>query len=668
MDGEPDPRVAGRGVMARRLVFVDAAASAPSPANGTAVVVLDPTWTPAPGDRPDLLSARQVQGRVIERIDLFDRALEQVDAWAAASGIADTLTVEGTTYWFRLRETMWRWVHEHLLWRHTIAELERGCSVDQVVVLASEPALADVVRARWPEARIGDLPSDIAPGAPPAADLRAASSPLDRVARLLGRRGTASPPSAPAPASAPSGMASAEERDRREAILADRVARLAADGRPRVIVLTNPGTHQRIGAGGGVRRDPLFGAVIPDLEARGHRVVLLATGIDQRRDEDWALAADDDRMLPQFLLRTRWAQPEDDERMVQALTAVEAAIDGVGSSRLELDGLDLTEAFLGALGSATVQIVRTDVQMLARIERLIGELRPVAILLAQEGIRTPWLAAGHAADVPVVAVQHGILYAGHAGYPNVRHPALRLPTRTSVCGAFERDVLLDLAYREDEVVVTGSPRLDQDTATAVVHRDAERADVRQELGVADGDRLLVVSTVNLRFVQRSHFVHMLEALLSPPPRGVHVVFKLHPGERDEGPYRALLEGLARAARVAPPPITVVKDIDLYRLLRAADAHLGLLSTVLTEAVVTGTPNLIALTDGHTDLLGYVEAGVAHPVRAAGELAAAMEHLAPPDPEARQAFLDRHFLAGDASARVVDVVEAVVGTVRAEVAG
>jgi hypothetical protein len=668
MDDEPDPRAARRIVTRRRLVFVDETASAPPPVNGTAVVVLDPTWTPAPGDRPDLLSARQVQGRVIERIDLFDGALGQLDAWAAASGIADTLAVEGTTYWFRLRETMWRWVHEHLLWRHTIGELERAGSVDEVVVLAIDPALADVVRARWPDARIEDPSSDAASAAPPTADRGTGTSPLGRVGRLLGRGRPSAPPSAAAPASRLSGMASAEERDRREAILAERAARLAADGRPRVIVLTNPGTHQRIGAGGGTRRDPLFGSVIPDLEARGHRVVLLATGIDQRHDEDWALVADDDRMLPQFLLRTRWAQPEDDERTAHALAAVEAAIDGTASSRLELDGLDLTDAFLGGLRSSAVQVIRTDVQMLARIERLIGELRPVAILLAQEGIRTPWLVAGHAADVPVIAVQHGILYAGHAGYPNVRHPALRLPTRTSVYGAFEREVLLDLAYRNDEVVVTGSPRLDLDTAMSVMDRDAERAEVRRELGVADGDRLLVVSTVNLRFVQRSHFAHMLEVLLSPPPPGVHVVFKLHPGERDEGPYRALLEGLARAASVAPPPITVVKDIDLYRLLRAADAHLGLLSTVLTEAVVTGTPNLIALTDGHTDLLGYVEAGVAHPVRTRDEVAAALEHLQPPDPAARQAFLDRHFLAGDASARVIDVVEAVIGTTPAAVAG
>jgi hypothetical protein len=299
--------------------------------------------------------------------------------------------------------------------------------------------------------------------------------------------------------------------------------------------------------------------------------------------------------------------------------------------------------------------------MLARIERLVRELRPDAIVLAQEGIRLPWLAAGHGADVPVVAVQHGILYAGHAGYPNIRHPALRLPTRTCVYGPFERDVLLGLAYEPDEVVVSGSPRLDLDAAAAAQDRTAEREAVRGELGVAESDLLLMVSTVNLPFIRTSHLAHMVEALFTPPPAGVHIVFKQHPGEHDEGPYRRLLESIARAAGVPAPDISVVQDIDLYRLLRASDAHLGLFSTVLTETVLTDTPDLVAATDAHADLLGYVEAGVAVPVSSARELQAALERPALPDPQHRRAFLDRHFRDGDATARIVDTVAALIAT-------
>ena len=99
-------------------------------------------------------------------------------------------------------------------------------------------------------------------------------------------------------------------------------------------------------------------------------------------------------------------------------------------------------------------------------------------------------------------------------------------------------------------------------------------------------------------------------------------------------------------------MSVVKRVDLYRLLAAADAHLGLYSTVLTEAVVTGTRNLLAATQAASDLLGYVDAGVAIPVRSPADVAAA---LATPqtdaDAAARRAFLEDHFRPGRAAERI-----------------
>jgi hypothetical protein len=633
-------------VTVRGLVFVPTAEEAPPPRQGAAIVVLNTTWTPTHGDRPDLISARQALGRVVERVDLFDRSLQLVDRWAEMTAIADTLTVEGTTYWYRLREPMWRWVHERMLWRLVIADLERQGPIAEVELRADEPALADIVRTRWPDAAIQsadaqpiDRPSHAGAPRPPF------------VARVARRLRALVVPRRPAPGAGDV----LTERERREAILASRVEALAASSRPRVIVLTNPGTHQRIGAPGGRRQDPLFGVVIPRLAERGYQPVLLATGLDQRRDEQWALIEEDEQALPQYLLATRWSQGVDDDRAARAVESVDSAIRDTPPTPMDLDGLDVSAPFRDALRSAATALVRTDVRMLARVERLIAELRPSAILLAQEGIRTPWLIAGRRGGIPVVAVQHGVLYAGHAGYPPHRHPSLCLPSRTCVYGDFERDVLLELAYEPREVVVTGSPRLDLDALATADATDDERAAVRRELDVAEGDRLLVVSAVNLRFLQRSHFAHMLEAVLGEPLPAVHVVVKQHPGERDDGPYRDLIEGLARAGGYVAPPITVVKDIDLYRLLRAADAHLGLLSTVLTEAVVTGTPNLLAVTDAHADLLGYVAAGVAQPVRTTADLLAALTDPRPPTAAARKAFLARHFRRGDATGRIVEAV-------------
>ena len=45
------------------------------------MLVLDPTWTPAIGDPPEAVAARHLPSSLVERLDLFDRALERVDAW-----------------------------------------------------------------------------------------------------------------------------------------------------------------------------------------------------------------------------------------------------------------------------------------------------------------------------------------------------------------------------------------------------------------------------------------------------------------------------------------------------------------------------------------------------------------------------------------------------------
>jgi hypothetical protein len=102
-------------------------------------------------------------------------------------------------------------------------------------------------------------------------------------------------------------------------------------------------------------------------------------------------------------------------------------------------------------------------------------------------------------------------------------------------------------------------------------------------------------------------------------------------------------------------VTLVQSIDLYQLLAAADAHIGIYSTVLTEAVMTATPNLMFAALATADLLGYVAAGVAIPVRSGGDVLAALEAAvtAPVDDATRQAFLDLHFEPGSASQRIAD---------------
>ena len=637
-------------------MFLASAEHPPLPEPGTAFVVLDTAWTPGPGERPDVLSVRPYLDLAIEQHDLFEDALERLDAWATKARLADRLLVDGVTYWFRVRETMWRWLHERMLWWYAVDGMLDGGPPPAMVVPPAEEALADVlgwshgdIATRAPEGEAEPVPR-----APEAASGGTGAS-RSVVQRLLGRAGLR--PSA--------GSARTAEVRRRESILGDRVSRLAQLPGPRVLVLTTPATHTRIGTGGASeRRDPYFGAVIPRLIAAGMEPVLFGLGFTTGSDDDWATMDGDARLLPQSLLRTRWSDPADDAHASRVLASCDAALDDSRTVALRVGDVDIAPAIVEALRSVLARTITTDARQVPRLRRLLDELKPDAILLAQEGIRIPWLVAARSAAVPVFAVQHGILYPTHPGYPITRHAASVLPSCTFVYGDFSRRVLLGGAYLPVEVEVSGSPRLDLDTEAGaddpVTDRADERESVRRELGIAGSDRLLVVSTVNLEFVRRSHLVHMIERTIGGPLPGVHVVFKQHPGEQDEGPYRELVAGLARAGGYGAPPVSVVRDIDLYRLLRAADAHLGLHSTVLTDAVAAGTPNLIAIVEGHADLIGYVAAGVARPVRDVAEVLAALADPPHADPAARRAFLDDHFRPGNASERIVAAIEGRIG--------
>ena len=107
-------------------------------------------------------------------------------------------------------------------------------------------------------------------------------------------------------------------------------------------MLTLPGSPQRIGGGaGGVRRDPNLGSVIPKLHEAGFEPIVIGIGMSRKFDADWAAVEDDDRLLPGYVLPSRWGRPEDDQRAAAATSSILAALAAMPPVALELDGLDI---------------------------------------------------------------------------------------------------------------------------------------------------------------------------------------------------------------------------------------------------------------------------------------------------------------------------------------
>ncbi|HEY3522076.1 MAG TPA: hypothetical protein VGK63_00095 [Candidatus Limnocylindrales bacterium] len=669
--------------MSRRLVLVERLEHVPPAAADTDVLVLDASWTPLPTDRQDLIPLRPSLAGVLDRINLFDGSLDVLDRWAAASGAADVYRIGDITWWFRVRLTA-RWpIHEVMLWDAVLREVAPDARYQVFEVPAARPWLAAAVRlhasgdtssatvverppvADQPgsaaPARIPTLPDaagaspQAAVGEPGATERRARRRPplARRIVRDLLRRvrGGPSPEAVALEAERRRAERAARARARRDATLEGRIEELRS--RPgAVLVVATAGFFQLIESPRGPRfADPHLAPLADGIAGRDVPVVTLGLQLDHHRRADWRLIESDPTLVPQSLLKPVWGDPGDEEIDVPD---VDLFLAGDASS-VTVDGWDYGPIIRAALADEYgTDYLQAQARAVVRTERMIRDLAPRTMVLDHEGGRTAYLAAAHRSGVPVVAVQHGIIFSGNPEYCHPTDPLLVRQDVTCVYGEFEREVLVACGFGAANIAITGSSRAETVLAGAAPSAD-ERASVRHELGVADGDRMLVVSLAHNPVAGDLHTVNMVARTLGGPLPGVHVVLKLHPQEAAEQRYERTLRLMAEAGGYEAPRMTVIRDFDLYRLLRSADAHLGQYSTILTDAVVAGIPNMIAVGYAWSDLLAYVDAGVATPVRSVDDVRTFMADPRAPAAADRDAFLAAHFLTGDATARVVDVV-------------
>ena len=623
----------------RRLRFE---ATNATPAGEDRVVVLDTSWTPLSGDSRE--TVRDAAGVVLSSRDLYDEALTLLDDWAERSGIVDLLVVDGTSFWFHRRLSHWWWLQERLLWLGILEVLFETEHPDRIVLGPdADAALAEVVGLV--AAREG-LTSEPLPRAaqpqPPVDRLRAATGGTKRRPRgssggLLARLRQRWLP---------------EPHERRMRILSKRLGRLSA-GPPALLVLLEHARQQVRLPGGATRlMNPYLDPILDELSSAGfaHAEMEIVGSIDD--EELWKRLSprSASRVLAADVL-SRFDRPGEHRGYVERAEAIATSIEAIDAP-LVVRGVDLGPLLISRLAEYARSHLRGRIRNVVRIRRFLSQMKPTGILLADEYNRTDWLGAARAEHVPTFAVQHGGIQRRHPGYIHRSRPgALTLPDRTFLFGEWERRLLLEASvYTADEVRVSGSPRLDLVRDEATAQRDV----VRGELGIDPGRQMLVLSTTWGQLARRFHFMVTLARLFDRPMPGVHLVIKLHPGEPDDGVYRRLIQGIAAAGGFDPVPMTVVHRVDLYRLLAAADAHLGVFSTVITEAVFAGTPNLLAACVRPSDLLGYVDAGVAVPVRDGAELAEALSTDAGrTESAAREAFVRDHFEPGNASRRIRD---------------
>jgi hypothetical protein len=617
------------------------------PRAGTHTVVLDTSWTPAPGYDARVSSIRGPVQAVLERVNVVDSSLDLLDRWAADAGVAGRLTVEGISWWPRIRMAV-RWdMHELVLWRHVLELIAPRGRYATIVLPSGRPNLLAAARAMQAQRTGGDGGMWVGTVRSPrtyrdfgrfmrrfgagARDAVRTNGPMRRLARRV--------------------LALRRRNPARGAAVVDRIAALA--GRDAILAVAWAGAFQ-VTEGDGRRRlgDPYVELVVDRLVGEGRAVAIIASDLEGPSGSDASIMASDAMVIPHTAVEARWSEPGDDAISVASVTAEVSQAQGVP---LAVEGADLGPAIHQTVSRYASGWLLRQVRWARWAELALRELRPSVLLVDREATRTVWIAAARRVGVPIVAIQHGMIYPNNPEYMQPAEQGRVRPDVTCVFGPYERDLLVGSAgYDPARVVVTGSPRADPEVAP-VPASSTERVDVRRELGVRDGDRLLVISVGHNDVMGDLYSVGTVARLLDGPLPGVHVVVKRHPQDRRASPYERLVDGLARAGGYEPVRLTSVKDIDLYRLLRSADAHLGQHSTVLTDAVLTNTPNMIAAGQAYADVLGYVAAGVAVPVRTVDEVRGFINDPAGPDPDDRLRFIEAHAIAGDAAGRIADIV-------------
>jgi hypothetical protein len=288
----------------------------------------------------------------------------------------------------------------------------------------------------------------------------------------------------------------------------------------------------------------------------------------------------------------------------------------------------------------------------------LRDVRPAVVCLYAEssGWGRATVAAARAAGIPTVALQHGILYPKYYSY---RHEpdeaACPIPERTAVFGEEARRWLVEMGgYAPESLVVTGSPKFDLLLETA---RTLDRAAARARLGVAEGERLLLVAS-RFRGIRGTHqsIGSAFPALVRAVERlGVRCVVKPHPAEPAEG-YRGVVQA-ENSTRVS----VLSTGADLVELLHASDALCTVESLSAVEALVLERP--VLLLNMPTNLRRMAEQGVAIGVDAGADPTEALRAVLFDETaqaqlrDARARYLSdlAHGVDGLATARIVSLL-------------
>lgn len=299
--------------------------------------------------------------------------------------------------------------------------------------------------------------------------------------------------------------------------------------------------------------------------------------------------------------------------------------------------------------------------------RFLESLQPDLVVLINEygRLERAMVASARLLDIPVLAIQHGLIHPTHPGYVHspleisdtgsVRSPWYPLPDRTAVYSPYHEKLLREKgAYPRGSVIVTGQPRYD---VLAQASTWWSRDDVLRSLDLDPAKRTVLWATQTHGLPSEENRKNV-EAVYRALARlkNTQLVVKLHPNEDQ----RARLYRHNSSYK----PTIVGGSGDTLALLFASELLITRHSTVAMEAVALDRPVIILSLRPKPDPVDYVKEGVAVGVYHPEDLGPAIERLLSGKTrlsKMRDQYIAKYLFRADGKAteRVVDLIDQMI---------
>lgn len=238
-------------------------------------------------------------------------------------------------------------------------------------------------------------------------------------------------------------------------------------------------------------------------------------------------------------------------------------------------------------------------------EKIINKFKIKKCLVVGEGDRGRcFIAAGNRLKISTYAVQHGIINETSSTYIiNSRYKEVLVPKDTFVWGEKYKELLISHTnvYNKENVNVVGQVRTDHLVQNGYLNINKRSGTLKIFYATQYFKDLLEPATL------------MLFNALNLMKEDYELIIKLHPADLNFEFYEDMVK------KFHIKNCKIMKDGDLYELIKWSDLIISVHSTVVVEAALMNKPSICILLPKYNDAGGFVKDGLSFGVKDENEL-------------------------------------------------